>query len=198
MSTVPFLIQTVTNRLSVAAVAGVADSIIVHDALIAVVLLVVAAVLLLLEFVFVSYGLLAIAAFGCAVAGIVIGFGSSPVVGWVLIVVTPILAGVVVTWGLRRLMRSKLVPKSAITEDAGYRHASAEMGVTHGSRGIMVTDAMPTGRARFPGGEIDVVVEGPVASKGSPIIVRRIEGATVLVIADLAASPAAIAPSSAR
>lgn len=198
MSTVPFLMQTVTNSPPVTVAAGVADSIIVHDALIAVVLLAVAAVLLLLEFIFVSYGLLAIAAFGCAVAGIVIGFGSSPVVGWALVVATPILAALVVTWGLRRLMRSDLVPKSAITEDAGYRHASADMGITNGSRGIMITDAMPTGRARFSGGEIDVMVEGPVASKGTPIIVRRIEGPTVLVIADSTAPPAVITPSSAR
>jgi hypothetical protein len=43
---------------------------------------------------------------------------------------------------------------------------------------------MPTGRARFSGGEIDVLVEGPVASAGTPVTVRRIEGPTVLVVAD--------------
>ena len=161
-----------------------ANNLMMYDAVIAVALLAVAALCLFLEFLFVSYGLLGITALGCAIAGIIIGFGSSPVVGWALVAATPVLAAVVVTWGLHRLMNSGLVPKDAITEDAGYRHACSEMGITSGSRGILITDAMPTGRARFSGGEIDVLVEGPVASTGTSITVRRIEGPTVLVVAD--------------
>jgi membrane-bound ClpP family serine protease len=161
-----------------------ANNLMMYDAVIAVVLLAAAALFLFLEFLFVSYGLLSIAALGCAIAGIIIGFGSSPVVGWALVAATPVLAAAVTTWGLHRLMNSDLVPKDAITEDAGYRHACSEMGITSGSRGILITDAMPTGRARFSGGEIDVLVEGPVASTGTPITVRRIEGPTVLVVAD--------------
>jgi membrane-bound ClpP family serine protease len=161
-----------------------ANNLMMYDAVIAVALLAVAALFLFLEFLFVSYGLLGITALGCAIAGIVIGFDSSPAVGWALVAATPVLAAVVVTWGLQRLQNSNLVPKDAITEDAGYRHACSEMGITSGSRGILITDAMPTGRARFSGGEIDVLVEGPVASTGTPITVRRIEGPTVLVVAD--------------
>jgi membrane-bound ClpP family serine protease len=144
----------------------------------------VALILLLLEFLVVSYGLLAIAALGCAIAGIVIGFGSSPVVGWALLAATPVLAALVVAWGLRRLMRSDLVPKQAITDDAGIRHASAGLGIDTGARGVLVTDAMPTGRARFAGGDIDVLVEGPAANKGAQVTVRRIEGPTVIVVQD--------------
>lgn len=163
-----------------------ANNLMMYDAVIAVALLAVAALFLFLEFLFVSYGLLGITALGCAIAGIVIGFDSSPAVGWALVVATPVLAAVVVTWGLQRLQNSNLVPKDAITEDAGYRHACSEMGITSGSRGILITNAMPTGRARFSGGEIDVLVEGPVASTGTLITVRRIEGPTVLVVADAA------------
>lgn len=173
MSALPSLIQTATES-------GV---FVMSDALWAVLWLAIGAVLLLLEFLLVSYGLLAIAAFGCAVAGIVLGFGTSPLVGWTLLVATPILAAGVVTWGLRRLMRSDLVPKEEITEDAGYRHASESMGIAVGSHGTLVSDAMPTGRARFPGGEIDVLVEGPTANHGTVITVRRIEGATIIVTA---------------
>lgn len=173
-----FLVQTVADDHAAA------NSLILYNAVIAVVLLALAALFLFLEFLFVSYGLLGITALGCAIAGIVIGFDSSPAVGWALVIATPVIAAVVVTWGLQRLQNSNLVSKAAITEDAGYRHACTEMGITSGSRGILITDAMPTGRARFSGGEIDVLVEGPVASTGTPITVRRIEGATVLVVAD--------------
>jgi membrane-bound ClpP family serine protease len=159
------------------------------DVLVAIGLLALASVLLLLEFLVVSYGLLAIAALGCSIAGIVLGFGSSPMVGWTLLGATPILAAVVVAWGLRRLMRSDLVPKQEITEDAGYRHATEGMGVVIGTRGTLVTDAMPTGRARFPGGDLDVQVDGPAAMKGTVVTVRRIEGPSVIVFADSGTPP---------
>jgi len=60
------------------------------------------------------------------------------------------------------------------------------MGIRIGARGTLVTDAMPTGRARFPGGDIDVQVEGAAANKGSVITVRRIEGPIVFVVEDAA------------
>ncbi|MBA3699365.1 MAG: NfeD family protein [Planctomycetes bacterium] len=160
-----------------------------NDALLAVALLALAGILLLLEFLVVSYGLLAIAALGCAIAGIVLGFGSSPVVGWTLLAATPIMAALVIAWGLRRLARSDLVPKEEISGNAGYRHATESLGITVGARGTLVTDALPTGRARFPGGDIDVQVEGPAANKGTVITVLRIEGPTVVVSADPGTPP---------
>ena len=86
-------------------------------------------------------------------------------------------------------MRSDLVPKQAITDDAGIRHASAGLGIDTGARGVLVTDAMPTGRARFAGGDIDVLVEGPAANKGAQVTVRRIEGPTVIVVQDAGPLP---------
>jgi membrane-bound ClpP family serine protease len=157
----------------------------VNEAILAIFLIVVAVVLLLLEILVVSYGLLAISALGFAIAGISIGFSASPVVGWILLAVTPILTFAVVSWGFKRLQRSPLVPKMAITDDAGYRHQSERLGITAESRGILVTDAMPTGRARFDNGEIDVQIEGPAALKGSHIKVRRIEGPSIIVVVDV-------------
>ena len=162
---------------------------VLNDVLLAIALLVLAGVLLLLEFLVVSYGLLAIAALGCAIAGIVLGFGSSPAVGWTLLAATPILAAFVTSWGLRRLARSALVPKEEITGNAGYHHATESLGITIGARGTLVTDAIPTGRARFPGGDIDVQVEGAAASKGAVITVLRIEGPTVFVAPDPGTTP---------
>ncbi len=174
MSAFDFLLQT----------GEAAQAVVFNDVLLAIALLVLAAGLLLLEFLVVSYGLLAIAALGCAIAGIVLGFGSSPVVGWTLLGVSPILAALVTAWGLRRLMRSSLVPKEEISGNAGYRHAADSLGISIGSRGTLVTDAMPTGRARFPGGDLDVQVEGPAVSKGAVVTVRRIEGPVVFVAPD--------------
>ena len=131
----------------------------------------------------------AVAALVFAVSGIVLGFGSSPVVGWTLLGATPILAALVTAWGLRRLMRSDLVPKAEITDNAGYRHATESLGIRVGANGVLITDAMPTGRARFPGGEIDVQMEGGAANKGTAVHVLRIEGPTVFVNAAAGSIP---------
>ena len=160
-----------------------------NDVLLAIALLVLAGVLLLLEFLVVSYGLLAIAALGCAIAGIVLGFGSSLVVGWTLLAATPIMAALVTAWGLRRLMRSHLVPKEEITATAGYRQATEVLGIEVGATGTLITDALPTGRARFARGEIDVQMEGAAGTKGTLVRVLRIEGPTVTVTADPGKNP---------
>lgn len=160
------------------------DSVAVADVLLAVGLVALALILLLLEFLIVSYGMLALAALGCAIGGITLGFFTAPVVGWALVAATPPLSALICAWGLRRLVRSSLVPKQEITEDAGYRHATASLGINVGDRGTLITDALPTGRARFPGGDIDVQSEGQALAKGMVVTVRRIEGPTVFVSPD--------------
>ena len=58
------------------------------------------------------------------------------------------------------------VPRSEVAEDAGYRHVAERLVVGPGARGVLVTPARPTGRARFAGGECDVQVHGPVPRDG--------------------------------
>jgi hypothetical protein len=48
---------------------------------------------------------------------------------------------------------------------------------------------MPTGRARFPGGDLDVQIDGPAAMKGTVVTVRRIEGPSVIVFTDPGNAP---------
>jgi hypothetical protein len=40
---------------------------------------------------------------------------------------------------------------------------------------------MPTGRARFAAGEVDVLVHGPVLEKGATVVVLAIDGPNVTV-----------------
>ncbi len=70
---------------------------------------------------------------------------------------------------------------TAIIADAGYHHRATEAGIAAGARGELVTDAMPTGRARFSGGEADVQVLGAALPRGAAIMVLRIEGPVVIV-----------------
>lgn len=149
--------------------------------LLAVALMLVALALLLAEFLIVSFGMLAVLAFGCAVSSIAIAFSATPAAGWTLVVLTPPAALLVCWWGSRRLLASRLVPKVEITGDAGYHHAAELAGAKPGAHGELVTDAMPTGRARFAKGEADVTIEGPALTRGAQVTVLRIEGPLIIV-----------------
>lgn len=149
--------------------------------LLAVALMLVALVLLLAEFLIVSFGMLAVLSFGCAVTAIAIAFSATPAAGWTLLVLTPPAALLVCWWGSRRLLASRLVPKAEIAGDAGYHHTAELAGAKPGAHGDLVTDAMPTGRARFAKGEADVTVEGPALMRGAQVTVLRIEGPLIIV-----------------
>ena len=147
----------------------------------AVALLGLGAVLLVLEFFVVSFGLLAAGAAASTVAALYLAFLAGEAVGWVLLVSVPLLAWHITRWGLGRIRRSHVVPKSEIRSEAGYHHATERLGVGPGSVGVMVTPARPSGRARFPGGECDVQTRGRPLESAARVVVVAIDGPTVFV-----------------
>jgi len=160
----------------------------------AVLLLAVAGGLACLEFVVVSGGLIAIAAVACGIGSVILAFSAGPGPGWTIAVALPVVAVLSLRWGVRALTRSTLVVQAEITADAGIHHAASALGVAVGSTGVLLTPAMPTGRARFADaaghlGEIDVVVSGAVLDRGADVRVIAIAGATITVIAAPTATP---------
>jgi len=149
--------------------------------LIALGLLVAAFVLLILEFFIVSGGILGLGAVVLAVSGIVMAFQVHALVGWGLVVATPIAAVAVVRWGVRRLQETRVVAQGVSGGRASYEEVAGSRGISIGSEGVMLTDAFPGGRARFEGGVIDVVARGGSLEKGAPIRVAAIEGPTAFV-----------------
>ena len=154
----------------------------VDPLLFAITLAVLGIVLLVAEIFVVSFGVLLLGATACLVGAIYFAFAAGDVAGWTFTVAVPILSIVVLTWGLRRLRRSRLVPQAEITADAGYRHVTQRIGVDIGSIGIMVTPGRPSGRARFDGGECDVQVRGSALEPDARVIVKQIDGPAVVVV----------------
>jgi membrane-bound ClpP family serine protease len=141
--------------------------------------------LLLVEFFVVSAGVLSFAAISCAGIAITLAFTVSQVAGFSFAAATPVLAGVVLWFGFDRLRRSSAV----ITADVGGRHLAAKVGSLVGATGTLITDAFPTGRARFARGEIDVQVKGAPLTRGSEVRVVGIDGPVVVVVAVPPADP---------
>jgi membrane-bound ClpP family serine protease len=147
----------------------------------AIALLAVGAGLLIVEFFVISWGMLSVGAAICGVLACLVAFSASPMVGWIFVCACPVILAFLVPWGFRQMQRSSAVPHVEITEDAGYRHEAERLGIVPGAIGELVTDAIPTGRARFAGGDIDVTVEGGALTVGEPVVVLRIEGPIVAV-----------------
>ena len=144
--------------------------------------LALAVTLLVLELFVVSFGVLLIASIASAGAAIHYAFVANDVAGWAMTMVTPILAAVLLRWGLARIRTSRrLVPQSEITAEAGYHHYAEKIGVHSGAAGVMVTPARPSGRARFDGGECDVQVRSGSLGRGAKVVVLHIDGPIVFV-----------------
>lgn len=150
---------------------------------VAVALLLLAVGLAMVEFVVVSGGLLGLGAIICGVASVAYAFADGPLAGWVFTALAPILAILILKSGMSWLRRSPLVTQSEILSDAGYHHAFADQGLVKGSRGVLVTPAMPSGRARFSGTtgpiEVDVQIRGGAGETGAQVTILAIEGPVV-------------------
>ncbi len=146
-------------------------------------LLFAGSLLMVLEFIFPSAGILTVGAVACAVGAVALAFQAGTIWGWVFIVLVPVFGIAALRVGLQRLRRSKLVAQDPIVGNAGYHHYVERLGIGPGSEGVLVTHARPTGRARFSGGECDIQVKGSPLDAGAAVVVRQITGATVFVVA---------------
>jgi len=141
-------------------------------------------VLLILEVFVISFGLLSLLALAALAGSLYFAFQVSTLVGWLFVIIAPVLAFLIARYGIRRIKQSTVVPKEEITADAGYRHAALRLGIEVGSQGVLVTPTRPSGRARFAQGECDVYAPGLALESGDKVVVTSIEGPTVSVRPD--------------
>jgi len=141
-------------------------------------------VLLILEVFVISFGLLSVLALVALAGSLYFAFQVSMLVGWLFVIIAPVLAYLIIRYGIRRIKQSSVVPKEEITADAGYRHAARRLGIEVGSQGVLVTPTRPSGRARFDEGECDVYAPGLALESGDRGVVTSIEGQTVTVNRD--------------
>jgi len=146
-------------------------------------LILLGAVLLAVEFLIFSWGFLSVLAGICAVIAVLIAWSISIGTGLVFIVLCLVVGIIVARIASRLFRRTALVSHKEIGGDVGYRHLAEKLGVLIGSAGELVTDALPTGRARFGQNEVDVRVEGQPLARGAKVVVLRIEGPNVFVSA---------------
>ena len=165
---------------------------------VAVVLLFLSCALAITEFLLVSWGMLLVGAVVSAVAAVVMAFSISASAGWIFVFAALVMSFLSVRTGFRLMRRNKaIVLPTELREDAGYHHAAEAAGVRVGTIGVLVTPAVPSGRATFSGThgeiELDVQVQGQVLSSGDRVIVLAISGPT-LEVGHVSASAAPHSP----
>ena len=148
---------------------------------VAVALLAVAAFLLFLELIIISGGILGTLSLACAALGCYLSYEVSTTAFAINIFATPIVALWTIKLALKRIQQSPMIPKSSIDDDAGYAHVAEELGISVGSIGTLSTAAMPTGRAKFAGGEIDISLQSGAGDKGQRVKVIEIDGPQIFV-----------------
>lgn len=142
---------------------------------IAVGLVVASLVLVFLEALIPSFGLLTIAAVTCAVGAVVVAFQVGTTTGAVFLAATVLLMPVAVYYGLRLLRHTALVTEPP---SAGGQSVPA---FAPGTSGVSVSVLRPSGAAMIGGKKVSVVTQGEMVEKNSKIEVVRCEGNRVVV-----------------
>ena len=154
---------------------------------IAVVCLVAGFVLLAVELAIPGFGLPGISGIICLVASVFL-VADSFQEGIIISLVILALLGVMVTVILRLMssgkLRSPIVLKEEQTKTEGYL-SSNDLNYLLGKKGMAATDLRPSGIGDFDGVTFDVISEGTYITKGTPLVIFKVQGSKLVVKEDL-------------
>lgn len=140
-------------------------------------LLVIGIVLLFVEAVVPSLGILLVAGLVAAIAGIVLAFNVSATFGVITVIVAAIAAPLVVLLFFHVARKTNLVLSDAEQEYIASKPRDYLVGKT----GVASTYLRPSGIALIDGKRIDVTAEADFLPEGTPVEVVRADGIKVVV-----------------
>ena len=156
----------------------------------AVILLIIGLILVLLEVLLPSGGMISVLASVAIIAAAVLGFQHSAAGGAVILVVTFVCIPVLVAFGLKVFpqtavgRRMLLIPTKSQAEagvDAPAGVSDIDYSSLVGKAGNTVTPLRPSGIAEINGQRYSVVASGEMIDKDVEIVVLRVEGNSVVV-----------------
>ncbi|MGN1148344.1 MAG: NfeD family protein [Lachnospiraceae bacterium] len=151
--------------------------------IIAIILFIAGFVFLAIEVAVPGFGLPGISGIICLVAGVFLAADSFQE-GVIITLVVLALLGVMFVILLRLLasgkLKSPLVLKEEQTREEGYI-SSSDMNFLLGKEGVAVTDLRPSGSGDFDGVKLDVLSEGSYISKGTLLVISKVEGSKLIV-----------------
>ncbi|MGD9200835.1 MAG: NfeD family protein [Chitinispirillia bacterium] len=139
-------------------------------------------IIVLVEFVLPSGGILTIAAclvFGYSLYSVFTSI--SPEVGYIFIGIDVLLAPVLILLGIKLLSKSPVTLKKALSKKDGVTSQNSELEKLIGKTGIVTNSLRPAGKARIDNKNFDVVSEGDYIKRDTPVIVSLVNGNRIVV-----------------
>jgi membrane-bound serine protease (ClpP class) len=153
-----------------------------------IILLLVGIVLVILETLLPSGGILGILATACLIGAITLGFMQSPATGWLVVLAVLICVPILVLLGLKVLPSTSIGRKMILAEYKHDKDARGRAGVDdedfeslEGKSGTTVTELRPSGIAEIEGKRYSVVSESEMMEPGVEIVVKDVEGNNIIV-----------------
>jgi len=151
-----------------------------------IVLLVVGVVAFFLEAFIPSGGAITVVGLGCVVGAVVTAFmNQGGLTGTIFLALAVILvpASLIAAFTLlpRTAIGKRLTLRLSQKQDTGYVSQNAEEDKLLGQTGVALSMLRPSGEAKIGDRRYDVVTEGEMLEKGTPIEVRRVEGNRIVV-----------------
>ena len=153
-----------------------------------IILLLAGIILVILETLLPSGGILAILATASLIGAIVLGFMQSPATGWVVLIAVLICVPILVLLGLKALPVTPFGRKMILAEPQGDKEARGRAGVDDenfeflkGKSGTTVTALRPSGIAEIDGKRYSVVSEGEMIEPSVEIFVKDVEGNNIII-----------------
>lgn len=151
----------------------------------AIILILVAFVLVVLELSFPSFGLLGLGAATAYAFALVNAFAVGVGTGWTFAGLGIVLLPIAIGLGLKVLPNTpigrRLFLRGPSADEIQHGTVPSEYAALVGHDGEALTDLRPSGTARFSGRRIDVVASGRFVPKGSAIRVTSVDGTRVVV-----------------
>lgn len=153
-----------------------------------IILLLVGIILVILETLLPSGGILGILATACLIGAIVLGFMQSPTTGWLVLLAVLVCVPILVLLGLKALPSTPFGRKMILTENQQDKDARGRAGVDDENfeqlkdkSGTTVTALRPSGIAEIDGKRYSVVSESEMIEPTVAIIVKDVEGNNIIV-----------------
>jgi len=152
------------------------------------ILLLAGIILVLLETLLPSGGILGILATASLIGAIALGFKQSQATGWVVLLAVLICVPILVLLGLKALPKTSFGRKMILAEPQHDKESRGKAGVDDenfgslkGKSGITVTALRPSGIAEIDGKRFSVVSEGEMIEPSVEIFVKDVEGNNIII-----------------
>ena len=153
-----------------------------------IILLVAGIILVILETLLPSGGILGILATACLIGAVALGFIQNQMAGWLVLLAVLIFVPILVLLGLKLLPSTPFGRKMILTENQQDKDARGRAGVDDenfeqlkGKNGTTVTALRPSGIAEIDGKRYSVVSESEMIEPAVKIVVKEVEGNNIIV-----------------